>query len=233
MTFYIANLASKKLTKTASINFRKWCFISYQVKLSVIMAYASSLGILCSLLLLFFGLGAESSIIVSRIWLAKWSSTNVTTSKQRDTFLGVYGTLGFGQVLLTTGMSLMLAYSAMKAARNLHQGLLVNIMHLPMQFFETTPIGRIVNRFSRDVNSVDDKIPRSLGMFIRTFLSTVGTIFVISYSTPLFLTCVLPLGALYIFIQVSSKASSSRTTESVIALLIFGMHILHLTGEIM
>lgn len=198
----------KNLQESKSLyQFSKWLFISHQVKLSVIMAYASSLGILCSLLLLFFGLGAESSIIASRIWLAKWSSTNVTTSQQRDTFLGVYGTLGFGQVLLTTGMSLMLAYSAMKAARNLHEGLLVNIMHLPMQFFETTPIGRIVNRFSRDVNSVDDKIPRSLGMFIRTFLSTVGTIFVISYSTPLFLTCVLPLGGLYIFIQVSSKAS--------------------------
>jgi len=173
------------------------------------MAYASSLGILCSLLILFCGLGAESSIIASRIWLAEWSSTNVTTSQQRDTFLGVYGTFGLGQVLLVTGMSLMLAYSAMKAARNLHQGLLVNIMHLPMQFFETTPIGRIINRFSRDVNSVDDKIPRSLGMFLRTFLSTLGTIFVISYSTPLFLTCLLPLAALYIFIQVSSKVSLS------------------------
>ena len=200
-------MASKKVTKRASISFSKgFFFISHQVKLSVIMAYASSLGILCSLLLLFCGLGAESLNIASRIWLAKWSSTNVTTSLQRDTFLGVYGTFGLGQVLLTISMSLMLAYSAMKAARYLHQGLLVNIMHLPMQFFETTPIGRIVNRFSRDVSSVDDKIPRSLGMFIRTFLSTVGTIFVISYSTPLFLTCVLPLGALYIFIQGSSKA---------------------------
>ncbi len=175
------------------------------MKLSVIMAYASSLGILCSLLFLSCGLGAETSIIASRIWLAKWSSTNVTTSQQRDTFLGVYGALGLGQVLLVSSMSLLLAYSSMKAARKLHQGLLVNIMHLPMQFFETTPIGRIVNRFSRDVNSVDDKIPRSLGMFIRTFLATLGTIFVISYSTPLFLTCVLPLGVFYVFIQVSSR----------------------------
>lgn len=166
------------------------------------MAYACSLGILCSLIILFCGLSAESSIIVSRIWLAKWSSTNVTTSQQRDTFLGIYGALGLGQVFLISAMNLILAYSSIKAARNLHQGLLMNIMHLPMQFFESTPLGRIVNRFSKDVNSVDDKIPRSLGMFLRTFLATLGTIFVISYSTPLFLTCVLPLGALYVFIQV-------------------------------
>lgn len=172
------------------------------MKFSVIWAYAGSLGILCSFLILFSGFGSESAIIMSRIWLAKWSSTNVATSQQRDTFLGVYGALGFGQVLLVSAMSLVLTYSAMKAARNLHHGLLVNIMHLPMQFFETTPLGRIVNRFSRDINSVDDKIPRALGMFLRTFLTTLGTIVIISYSTPLFLTCVLPLGALYVFIQV-------------------------------
>ena len=177
----------------------------HKVKFSVLIAYACSLGIFCSFLILFCGLGAQSSAIVSRIWLAKWTSTNVTTSRQRDIFLGVYGALGLGQVLLVTAMSLILAYSAMKAARNLHQGLLVNIMHLPMQFFETTPLGRIVNRFSRDVNSVDDKIPRSLGMFLRTFLASLSTIVVISYSTPLFLTCALPLGALYVFIQVSSS----------------------------
>lgn len=183
------------------------------------MAYACSLGILCSLLVLFCGLGAESSIIASRIWLAQWSSTNVTTSQQRDTFLGVYGALGLGQVLLVSAMNLVLAYSSMKAARNLHNGLLINIMHLPMQFFESTPLGRIVNRFSRDVNSVDDKIPRSLAMFIRTFLATLGTIFVISYSTPLFLTCVLPLGVLYVFIQVWQKA---KNITSVFSSVIYG-----------
>ncbi|XP_022801988.1 multidrug resistance-associated protein 1-like isoform X2 [Stylophora pistillata] len=188
-----------------------------RVKFSVIWAYAGSLGIICSFLILLSGFAGESAIIMSRIWLAEWSSTNVTTSQQRDIFLGVYGALGFGQVLLVSAMSLVLKYSAMKATRNLHHGLLVNIMHLPMQFFETTPLGRIVNRLSRDINSVDDKIPKSLGMFLRTFLTTVGTIVIISYSTPLFLTCVLPLGALYVFIQRAFVATSRqlRRLESV------------------
>ena len=166
------------------------------------MAYARSMGMLCALVILFSGIGAESSIIVSRIWLAKWSSTNVTSSQQRDTFLGLYGVMGLGQAILISVMNVTLAYSAMKATKNLHQGLLINIMHLPMRFFESSPLGRIMNRFSKDVNSVDDKVPRSLGMFLRTFLASLGTVFVISYSTPLFLTCVLPLGTLYVFIQV-------------------------------
>lgn len=185
------------------------------MKFSVLMAYACSLGILCSLVILLCGLGAQASVIASRIWLAKWSSTNVTTSAQRDAFLGVYGVLGLGQVLLVSAMSLILAYSSVRAARTLHHGLLINVMHLPMQFFESSPLGRVINRFSKDVDSVDDKIPRSLTMFLRTFLATLGTIFVISFSTPLFLTCVLPLGALYVFIQVGLKASFMLAAFSV------------------
>lgn len=177
-------------------------FLVIQVKFSVIVAYARSMGILCALIILLSGFGAESSAIASRIWLAKWSSTNVSTSKQRDTFLGFYALMGVGQVVLVTAMNLTLAYSALKASGRLHQGILINVMHLPMQFFESSPLGRIMNRFSKDVNSVDERIPRSLVMFLRTFLASLGTVFVISYSTPLFLTCVLPLGALYVFIQV-------------------------------
>ncbi|KAK2566746.1 Multidrug resistance-associated protein 1 [Acropora cervicornis] len=176
-----------------------------------------SMGILCALIILLSGFGAESSAIASRIWLAKWSSTNVSTSKQRDTFLGFYALMGVGQVVLVTAMNLTLAYSALKAGRHLHQGILINVMHLPMQFFESSPLGRIMNRFSKDVNSVDERIPRSLVMFLRTFLASLGTVFVISYSTPLFLTCVLPLGALYVFIQrlYISSSRQLRRIESV------------------
>ncbi|XP_015755731.1 PREDICTED: canalicular multispecific organic anion transporter 2-like, partial [Acropora digitifera] len=192
-------------------------FLVIQVKFSVIVAYARSMGILCALIILLSGFGAESSAIASRIWLAKWSSTNVTTSKQRDTFLGFYALMGVGQVVLVTAMNLTLAYSALKASRRLHQGILINVMHLPMQFFESSPLGRIMNRFSKDVNSVDERIPRSLVMFLRTFLASLGTVFVISYSTPLFLTCVLPLGALYVFIQrlYISSSRQLRRIESV------------------
>jgi len=74
-----------------------------------------------------------------------------------------------------------------------------------------------MNRFSKDVNSVDERIPCSLVMFLRTFLASLGTVFVISYSTPLFLTCVLPLGALYVFIQrlYISSSRQLRRIESV------------------
>lgn len=47
----------------------------------------------------------------------------------------------------------------MNAAIVLHQGLLHGVLHSPMAFFDTQPIGRILSRFSKDVQSVDDEFP--------------------------------------------------------------------------
>ena len=75
-------------------------------------------------------------------------------------------------------------------------------MHSPMSFFETTPQGRIMNRFSKDISGIDDVVPQTLMMFLRTFFSVIGAIFTITYATPIFLVVILPLLALYVFVQV-------------------------------
>lgn len=45
------------------------------------------------------------------------------------------------------------------ACRRIHNLLLERVMRLPAKFFDTTPIGRILQRFSRDVEVVDSKLP--------------------------------------------------------------------------
>ena len=55
------------------------------------------------------------------------------------------------------------AYGAIRASKTLHEALLSNIMRCPMSFFDTTPLGRIINRFSKDVDTMDAE----LRMFIQ------------------------------------------------------------------
>lgn len=88
------------------------------------------------------------------------------------------------------------------ASRQLHHKMLVNIMHSPMSFFETTPQGRIMNRFSKDISGIDDVVPQTLMAFLRTFFNVIGAMFTISYATPIFLVVILPLLALYVLVQV-------------------------------
>jgi ATP-binding cassette subfamily C (CFTR/MRP) protein 3 len=70
-----------------------------------------------------------------------------------------------------------------------------------MSFFDTTPMGRVLNRFSKDIYVVDETIPRSFRSFISTFLSVVSTIIVIVVATPYFLAVIVPLLIVYFIIQ--------------------------------
>ena len=164
--------------------------------------YAKSLTTPFCLSVVCFFVIAEAASVSSGIWLAKWSSTDVASNEERDLFLGVYGGLGMSQALFVLFSSLAMAAGARIASRHLHQGMLVNIMHSPMSFFETTPQGRIMNRFSKDISGIDDMVPRCFTQFLRTFLNVIGVVFAISFVTPVFLVVIIPLGALYVFIQV-------------------------------
>ena len=98
--------------------------------------------------------------------------------------------------------SLMKSLGAIRATLGLHHSVLLNVLASPMSFFDMTPIGRVVNRFSKDVDVLDTVIPMIIGMFLGCLLQTVSTIFVISVATPMFLVCILPLMVFYSFVQV-------------------------------
>ena len=137
------------------------------------------------------------------MWLAYWSSANVTTDEQRDFYIGIYGGIGLGQGVFNLLISITITIGSMVASRRLHHGLLVNIMHSPMSFFDTTPLGRVVNRFSKDLYTIDDSIPRAMTDFLWCIFDVIGMIVAISYATPLFLATLPVLGAFYFVIQVS------------------------------
>ena len=80
--------------------------------------------------------------------------------------------------------------------------MLKSVMHSTMQFFESTPIGRIINRFSKDMYSVEIDLPLSLNGFCFLFLDTMVTFIIISISTPLFASVLLPLFLIYFAFQV-------------------------------
>ena len=120
----------------------------------------------------------------------------------RGEYLGIFALLGVGQIMFVMLASLSLALGGIFASRLIHKRLLVNILRLPMSFFDTTPSGRILNRFSKDINTIDETIPRSLYSFLITIFIVLSTLFVISLATPLFMIVILPLTIFYLFIQV-------------------------------
>jgi ABC-type multidrug transport system fused ATPase/permease subunit len=95
-----------------------------------------------------------------------------------------------------------LAVAGLLASKTLHIKLLRNILRCPMSFFDTTPLGRVLNRFSLDIYIIDKEIPTTLQSFLYRVLSTVGVILVISVATPIFIAVIIPLVVFYCMIQV-------------------------------
>ena len=92
----------------------------------------------------------------------------------------------------------------MRSSRNLEIKMLKSIIHSTMQFYESTPIGRIINRFSKDLYSVEFILPLSLKDFGYTIFDLTATVIIISISTPLFASILIPMFLLYFAIQVST-----------------------------
>ena len=182
-----------------------FCF--FQVKFSVLLSYIKSVGPCATFFTIIFLILMESCTVGTGVWLAYWSSANVTTDQQRDIYIGIYGGIALGQGLFTFLLSICITLGSMVASRRLHHRLLVNIMHSPMSFFDTTPLGRIVNRFSKDLYIVDDTVPRCITNFLLCLLDVIGNIVAISYATPLFLAVIPVLGLFYLYIQVSEATT--------------------------
>jgi len=95
--------------------------------------------------------GAQVSSVSSNILLSAWSDDRSadTDVARRNFYLTFYGVLGGLQSLFIFLAIMVMTFGTIKASRQLHNNLLKNILRAPMSFFDTTPTGRIVNRFSR------------------------------------------------------------------------------------
>uniref|UniRef100_A0A3Q3DWN2 Multidrug resistance-associated protein 1 n=1 Tax=Hippocampus comes TaxID=109280 RepID=A0A3Q3DWN2_HIPCM len=191
------------------INERQKC--QALVKLSVFWAYFKAIGVLiCVALLLFLAHNVLS--LLSNYWLSLWTDDPVVngTQPQRQLRLGVYGALGLSQGVAVFGYSLSMSIGGILASRYLHQSMLYDVLRSPISFFERTPSGNLVNRFAKEMDTIDTVIPSILKMFMGSMFNVIGACIVILIATP-FVAIIIPfLGLLYFFIQRFYVASSRQ-----------------------
>ena len=112
----------------------------------------------------------------------------------------VYGAIVTVSLLLTTASSLCFYLAAIEASENLHDEMTEAVIKAPVLFFDTNPIGRILNRFSKDIGCMDDLLPgQSLFAVQLLFFVFSGTILSAVSNVWLFIVCV-PLTVLFIFL---------------------------------
>ncbi|KAH6645344.1 ABC transporter family protein [Truncatella angustata] len=134
---------------------------------SVYGAYIRASGTMWNapLILLLLVLSRGSSIVTG-LWLSFWISDNFRQST--DFYIGLYAGLAVVQALLLFAFSLMLSVAATNASKAMFRQAMTRVLRAPVSFFDTTPLGRIVNRFSSDVDIMDNNLADSMRMLFIT-----------------------------------------------------------------
>lgn len=108
----------------------------------------------------------------------------------------------------------------------MYDRLLDVVLQAPMSFFDTTPTGRVINRFSSDIYTLDEDLAGSLRSYLSTLSSVISTIVVVSFVTPLFILCLIPIIIFYLMQQAyftityrELKRLDSITRSPIVALL--------------
>ncbi|KAK6932100.1 ABC transporter type 1, transmembrane domain [Dillenia turbinata] len=156
-------------------------------------------------------------VLASSTWLSLWTDTSNRKNYGPGFYNLIYGVLSFGQVLVALANSYWLIISSLYAAKRLHDAMLSSILRAPMVFFHTNPVGRIINRFAKDLGDID----RNVAVFVNMFLGQVSQLFstfvLIGIVSTMSLWAIMPLLVLFYaaYLYYQSTAREVKRLDSI------------------
>ena len=145
--------------------------------------------------------GLEST---SQVWLSKWSNDiGRNASMNPIPGLGVYAALSISSAISVGFATTIVAFGAYRASKKLHDSFLFSLLRSPMSFFDTTPMGRILNRLSKDIERIDNDVPGKMSHFVILAADIVMYISSSVIVMPLLGVLTVPIIIIFILITVS------------------------------
>ncbi|XP_051752880.1 multidrug resistance-associated protein 4 [Ctenopharyngodon idella] len=178
--------------------------------------FRAGANVIMLILLVFLNLLAQAFYILQDWWLSYWATeqekldsanvtltngTNTTEPLNLDFYLGIYAGLTGATIIFGFVRGLIMFNALVRAAETLHSRMFNSILRTPVRFFDINPIGRVLNRFSKDIGQLDSLLPWTFVDFIQVFLQIIGVIAVASSVIPWILIPVLPLLICFLFLR--------------------------------
>uniref|UniRef100_A0A669BHD8 Cystic fibrosis transmembrane conductance regulator n=1 Tax=Oreochromis niloticus TaxID=8128 RepID=A0A669BHD8_ORENI len=126
---------------------------------------------------------------------------NVTKELDMDFYLGIYGGLTAATIIFGFGRNLLLFSVLVRCSQSLHNRMFSAILQTPVRFFDINPIGRVLNRFSKDIGLLDSNMPVTFADFVQIFLQILGVIAVAASVIPWILIPVVPLLLIFLYLR--------------------------------
>ena len=136
------------------------------------------------------------------------------------------------QAFLAFVFALTLTIAGTEASKTLMSKAIERTLHAPMSFFDTTPLGRIVNRFSKDVDIMDNNLTDAIRMYFFTLVMILSVFILIIVYFYFFVIALVPLAFCFLFAAsyYRSSAREIKRHESVLRSTVFSRFSEALTG---
>ena len=177
-----------------------------QVTGKVYWNYIKAYGILSFVALIVFWSSEQAVRILTNWYLSQWTNAEMTAAAtgedfDRYSYVGGYLGFAFGFVVLTSTRSFLNLMSALFASKVIHFKTLTSLVRAPVLFFDTTPVGRILNRFSKDTDEVDFLLSMSMTEFGNCIMQLLSTLIFLAVIQPILLAGIVPLMGVYYILQ--------------------------------
>ncbi|KAL1611029.1 ATP-binding cassette transporter yor1 [Nothophoma quercina] len=151
---------------------------------------------------------SQGANIVTSLWLSYWTSDKFGYSE--GAYIGAYAAFGFSQALLMFLFSFSVSVFGTEAGKKMLHMAITRVLRAPMSFFDTTPLGRITNRFSKDIDVMDNTLTDAIRMYFLTLAMIISVfILIIAY----YYYYAIALGPLFLFFMFSAAFYRSSARE--------------------
>ncbi|KAK2986502.1 hypothetical protein RJ640_021377, partial [Escallonia rubra] len=181
-----------------------------RVEFTVYKNYATFSGWFITFVTCFSAFLMQASRNGSDLWLSYWVDTTGLKQEDRSTsfYLVILSMFCILNSLLTLVRAFSFAFGGLRAAVQVHDRLLKKLVDAPVNFFDQTPTGRILNRLSSDLYTIDDSLPFILNILLANFVGLLGIAVVLSYVQVMFLLLLLPFWYIYSKLQFYYRSTS-------------------------
>ncbi|KAE8982765.1 Canalicular multispecific organic anion transporter 2 [Phytophthora rubi] len=164
------------------------------VSWSVYRVWIGAFGGMCAAFMVVLGFfAAQVLTLLATVWFSYWSEQASKYPDSQMYYVYVYMLINLAYAVLLFIRVVLLYLGSLHASRLLFNKLLNQILRAPTSFFDTTPLGRIVNRMSKDIYTLDEAIPGTVVGLLNTIVSVAITLVTISYVTPMFMVILAPV----------------------------------------
>jgi ABC-type multidrug transport system fused ATPase/permease subunit len=161
----------------------------------------------------------QGATVMNSYWLVFWQDQQFGDSyDNRGLYMGVYAALGVAQAIMTFAMGFATSMLSFWACANLHHDAMRGIIFAKMSFFDTTPVGRIMNILTKDIDVADNQLADAFRMALNTLGTVAGSVILITVLTHYFVVIVAVLIFAYYFGAIFYR-SSAREVKRLDAIL--------------